>query len=139
MTTEDVCSRLVNQQYVRVPPGRSNVWVPVATRRQTLSGLSLVTASRRAGLLLQLGMFSAVWAAGPRALAGRRLPWTPPLPEQEWLTLAERIAEQVGPFDAMAVYERPQASRRGIALMLLRRDRQVAFVKLRSDGVRLAA
>lgn len=57
----------------------------------------------------------------------------------EWDELARQLRSAHGPFDAIAVYEQPQATRRGCALLLIRADRVVAFVKLRiGEEARLA-
>jgi hypothetical protein len=47
-----------------------------------------------------------------------------------WTALCTAWEKTLGPFDAQAVYQRPQATRTGLAALLLRAGRPVAFVKL---------
>jgi glycosyltransferase involved in cell wall biosynthesis len=53
---------------------------------------------------------------------------------ETWAGLEACWRSEIGEFDGMAVYERVQAHRPGLALLLMRKDRPVAFVKLRRDG-----
>jgi hypothetical protein len=66
---------------------------------------------------------------GPRALIGRSAPWQP-MSRDAWETLAFRWRTTLGAFDEVAGYQRTDASRGGVALLLLDQDRPVAFVKL---------
>jgi len=51
-----------------------------------------------------------------------------------WEELSALWSTRIGPFDSMAAYQRRQASRPGLALLLLRSGTPVAFVKLRTAG-----
>ena len=123
---------LVTTGFVRLPPGRRYVWVPTADRDAALAGLSLYAPSRRRALLAHRMLWAAVRALGPVVLPGRRHEWHPPMDVATWSGLLLAWRDQLGEFDAFAVYERPQASRNGIALLLLRGGRRIAFVKVRS-------
>ncbi|MEU5880184.1 phosphotransferase [Spirillospora sp. NPDC047279] len=107
--------------------------VPTSSRRAALAGIALLTRSRPAALACQWLLYGAVAAAGPRIIPGSRVAWTPPGGTARWGELAARL----GPFDEMAVYERPQASRSGVAAVLLRGGRPAGFLKLRDDPAEL--
>jgi len=123
----------VTTDFIRPRAGHSNVLVPNGSRRAALAGISLLTRSRPAALAAQWLLYGAVAAAGPRIIPGPRTPWRPPGDPGRWRELAARL----GPFDEMAVYERPQASRQGVAAVLLRSGRPVGFLKLRDDKTEL--
>jgi hypothetical protein len=114
------------------PPGRGHVRVPVATRRGALHGLSLYAPVRLGAVAGQAAAFALVAVTGGRLL-GRASPWAPPMSDQEWDELCGTWSSQVGPFDTVALYHRPQASRGGIAALLLRDGSSVAFLKLRTE------
>jgi hypothetical protein len=123
----------VTTDFIRPRAGHRNVLVPNGSRRAALAGISLLTRSRPAALAAQWLLYGAVAAAGPRIIPGPRTPWRPPGEPDRWRELAARL----GPFDEMAVYERPQASRQGVAAILLRSGRPVGFLKLRADRAEL--
>jgi hypothetical protein len=56
---------------------------------------------------------------------------------ERWEAVCGAWRQELGPFDAVAVYERPQASRSGISALLLNDGRPVAFVKIRQESARL--
>ncbi|WP_131736685.1 hypothetical protein [Actinomadura roseirufa] len=118
-------------QFVRPRMGTGNILVPAGSRRAALAGVALLTRSKLPALAAQWALYGAVAVAGPRAVPGPRVGWDPPGGAERWAELAARI----GPFDGLAVYERPQASRRasGLAAVLLRRGRPLGFLKVRAD------
>ncbi|GAA2152992.1 phosphotransferase [Actinomadura napierensis] len=116
-------------EFVRPRMGTGNVLVPAGSRRGALAGVSLFTRSKLPALAAQWAMYGAVAVAGPRVLPGARVRWEPPGGPERWRTLVERI----GTFDGLALYERPQASRTGLAAVLLRDGRPTGFLKLRDD------
>jgi hypothetical protein len=107
-----------------------HIWVPVWSRRAALAGLSLRAACR----MSVIGAHHAVWGvvalAGPRALPGPAVPWQPPMPCSVWQKLGEQWSAALQPYDGVAIYERPQARRTGFGVLLLQRDRRLAFVKV---------
>ncbi|WP_169807898.1 phosphotransferase [Actinomadura hibisca] len=107
--------------------------MPAGTRREALAGVALLTRSRPAAVACQWLLYLAVAAAGPRAVPGPRALWEPPGGAAEWRELAARV----GPFDALAVYERPQRSRQGLAAVLLNGGRPRGFLKVRDDPAEL--
>lgn len=109
--------------------GTRNVLIPSGSRRGALAGISLITRSRRAALAAQWGLYYAVAVLGPGLVPGERVSWEPPGGPARWGTLAVRL----GSFDDLAFYERPQASRTGLAALLLRKGRSVGFLKLREE------
>src|SRR5438876_5364179 len=81
---------------------------------------------------------ACVGLLGPRALPGRSFRWTP-LGDMEWGELSDQWRRDLGAFDDVAGYTRLQASRTGLALLLLRKGSPIAFVKLRQgDSVNLS-
>ncbi|MFC6878197.1 MULTISPECIES: phosphotransferase [Actinomadura] len=116
--------------HVRARVGQRNVLVPLGSRRAALAGVALLTRSRAPALACQWLLYGAVAAAGPRAVPGARVRWDPPGGRARW----EELAAQLGPFDHLALYERPQRSRTGLAAVLLRAGRPTGFLKLREDA-----
>lgn len=114
---------------VRLALGARNVLVPVRTRRAALAGISLVTRSRRPAVLAQWALYGAVASLGRRLVRGESATWVPPGSRDQWDDLVTRLED----FDELALYERPQASRTGLAAVLLRGGRPVGFLKLRDD------
>ncbi|RFS84682.1 hypothetical protein D0T12_14165 [Actinomadura spongiicola] len=121
--------------FVRPRMGTGNVLIPARSRRGALAGVSLFTRSKPAALAAQWALYGAVAVCGPRIVPGPRVRWEPPGGAERWRALAEHVGScgGVGPFDGLALYERPQASRTGLAAVLLRGGRPVGFLKLRDD------
>ncbi|MUN39968.1 phosphotransferase [Actinomadura litoris] len=117
------------QGFVRPSMGTRNVLVPAWSRRGALAGISLITRSKPAALAAQWALYGAVAAFGPRAVPGPRVAWEPPGGRERW----EALRARVGTFDDLALYERPQASRTGLAAVLLRAGRPTGFLKLREE------
>lgn len=115
--------------FVRAP-GAGNVLVPVSSRREALAGVSLLTKSKPVAVTAQWALYGAVAFAGPRVLPGTRTSWEAPGDPALW----QDVADGVGGFDGLAVYERPQASRSGVAAVLLRAGQPVGFLKVREDA-----
>jgi phosphotransferase family enzyme len=126
---------MMNRRYKDFPPGWGHVKIPMSSRGAALAGLGLYTACRTRALWAQRATRAMVAMLGPRALWGRSFTWNP-MSETEWETLASVWRHELGPFDDVAGYSRLQASRGGVALLLLRRGSPIAFVKLRQgdDG-----
>lgn len=122
--------------YLQVPLGRGNIWVPAWSRRASLAGLALRAPCRRAPLALHYASWLAVAALGPRVLGRRSAPWNPRPSPESWITLCDQWQAAFGQFDGMAVYEHPQRSRPGFGVLLLRKDRPLAFVKVHQDPER---
>ncbi|MBO4275425.1 phosphotransferase [Microbispora triticiradicis] len=124
----------MNERHLAFPPGRGNILIPTRDRRSARAGLSLVTLSKPVPLLMQRALHLAVGALGPWVLPGRRTTWRPPLDEESWSRISAQVVGLTGPFDGMAGYLRPQASRAGgAALLLLRGGRPVGFLKIRES------
>lgn len=119
---------------VRLPPERRYLVLPADDRRALHTGLALLTACRARPLLMQSLARLAVRVAGCRAVPGRREEWQPGFGTDLWTSLLEEWETQLGRFDNLAVYERPQSFREGIAAVPLRRGRPVAVVKVRPGG-----
>ncbi|QXJ24371.1 phosphotransferase [Actinomadura graeca] len=116
-------------EFIRPGMGTRNVLIPARSRRGALAGVSLITRSKTVALAAQWALYGAVAAFGTRVVPGPRVRWEPPGGPERW----EALATRVGPFDGLALYERPQASRTGLAAVLLRSGRPVGFLKLRDE------
>jgi len=123
--------------FVRVPPRRHNIQVPVPSRRAALAGLALYAPCRFRTLVAHHAGWALVGVLGPRVLPAPRGAWHPPMAADQWDAVCADWRRELGPFDALAVYERPQASRSGISALLLEDGRPRAFVKLRQESSRL--
>jgi hypothetical protein len=122
-------SSIVGRSFVQFPPRTGTVWVPAWSRRAALAGLALRAPCRRSVYGANYAIWGLVAAFGPWMLRGSRRAWRPPMPEAGWEGLCQQWREEIGAFDGIAVYQRPQASRPGLGLLLLLRDRALAFVK----------
>lgn len=124
----------VTRSFVTVPLTRSCIWMPTWSRRAALAGLALRAPCRPA----MVGVHAMSWALvalfGPRLFGRGQLQWTPRLPRQDWEALCRQWRDALGRFDGMAVFERPQASREGLSVLLLRDDRPLAFVKVHDQS-----
>jgi hypothetical protein len=121
----------MTERYKRFPPGWGNIKVPTSSRGAALAGLSMYAACRWRGVWAQRLAWAATWLLGPRGLPGRRSAWQPPMEPEVFLELCSLWRAELGGFEALAVHERRQTSRPGIAVLLLERGGPVAFLKLR--------
>lgn len=120
--------------YVRVPPGRRHIWVPTGSRRSVAAGLTLNTPSRPRSARGVALLWAVTRLLGPRLLSGAKQTWSPPVTPARWSDLLACWSRDIGPFDEVAIYERPQGSRTGCALLLLERGRPRALVRLGCNG-----
>jgi hypothetical protein len=102
-----------------------------------MAGLALYAPCRFRMLVAHHAGWALVGVLGPRVLPGARCAWRPPMDAERWEALCAAWRRDIGPFDALAVYERPQASRSGVSALLLADGRPRAFVKLRQEAARL--
>lgn len=121
-------------RFVRFPPGRGNVFVPVAPRRDSRTGLYLYAACRRPVVVAQRLASWAVALGGSSLLPGRRQHLQPYVPAELLLRLLETWRRDLGDFDGFAFTVRRQPSRSGFAVLLLRAGTPVAFVKVREEA-----
>jgi phosphotransferase family enzyme len=117
-------------RYKDFPPGWGHITVPTSSRSAALAGLGLYSPCRRSAAWAQWAARACVMLFGPAALPGRSFPWVPVSPA-EWSELSDAWRRELGAFDEMAGYSRLQASRTGMAVLLLRAGSPIAFVKLR--------
>lgn len=66
---------------------------------------------------------------GVRVLGGTAA-WVPPTGWSTWARLEEVWRGTVGDFNGVGLYQRPQATRSGLAALLINDERPVAFVRL---------
>lgn len=118
---------------LRLPPGRRYLVIPARDRRALVTGLTLLTSCGRRPLLMQSAARLAVRLAGCWAVPGQRESWVPEFDAVLWSTLLQDWSRVLGPFDNLAVYERPQASRAGIAVVPMQRGIPLAVIKVRPD------
>lgn len=127
----------MNVRWKQYPPRWGHVHLPLTSRRDALRSLTLYAPSRRRSVAMQCAAWALIAVAGPAVLPGATR-------SEEALSglaspdLVRRLASDVGRVDAVAYYARPQRSRSGFGMLLLRGGRRVAFVKLndRSLGPR---
>jgi hypothetical protein len=119
------------ERYKPFPPGDEQLRVPTSSRRAALAGLSLYPGCRRRAVWALRAAWAAVALFGPRVLPGHTSSWQPPMDGELWRELTEKWFTELGAFDTLAIHTRRQASRPGLALLLLRHGSPVAFVKLR--------
>jgi glycosyltransferase involved in cell wall biosynthesis len=124
----------VNERYKPFPPRWAHVRVPASSRAAALAALTLYAPCRTRGLAVRWAAWAMVRIGGTGLLPGRARTWDPPLDASDWSALLERWRELVGDFDALAVYERPQPMRQGVAVLLIASGEPVGFVKLRQGG-----
>ena len=117
------------------PPGRGTVSVPRGSRREAAAGLVLAGPSKRGPRLGTMVAWLAARTIGPIVLH----PWSRAADEEEALALLDDLRAQIGPFDAVATYRPRQVERRHRALLLVRRGRPTAFVKVREENAAIAA
>lgn len=115
------------------PPGRGQLSIPMSSRGAALAGLSLYATCRMTATLAQRATWMCISLLGPRAIPGKSRAWQP-LSGDAWEALSQILRRDVGAFDEIAGYGRTDASRGGVALLLLRDGVPIAFVKLR-EGV----
>ena len=127
-------TRSTTERYKSFPPGQDYFRVPLSSKRAALAGLSLYPSCKPRALVGQHAAWIAVTLFGPKALVGPASPWRPSIDDDAWAELSALWRTHLGSFDSMAAYERRQASRPGLALLLLRGGTPVAFVKLRTAG-----
>lgn len=114
------------------PWRKRGVLLPSGDRRTAALGVCMFTASRPGVLAAQAASFWLVRLVGAGALPGRTRQWTAPFPAELWPELLTQWRSCVGDFDSMAVYQRRQAERDGLTLLLTRSGSGVAVVKVRS-------
>ncbi|GAA1851176.1 phosphotransferase [Myceligenerans crystallogenes] len=114
---------------LRPATGTRNVLVPLTSRSGAAAGISLITRSRWYAVASQWALWGLASTIGPRAVPGEHVAWDPPGGAERWTALRADLPE----FHDLAVYQRPQASRGGLAALLLRSGHPVGFLKLRDD------
>ena len=124
--------RDAGERYKDFPPGWGHLRIPISSRSAALAALALYAPCRPRAFLVQRAAWVITKLVGPRALPGRAVHWTPSVPPDVWSEITSQLRDAVGSFDAVAGYERLQASRPGFALLVLREGAAVAFVKLRA-------
>jgi hypothetical protein len=119
-----------SQRFKDFPPGWGHLKVPVSSRRAALAGLGLYSPCRSRARWAHRAVRACVAIFGPLVLPGKSVRWAP-MSEVEWLELSNAWRRELGAFEEVAGYRRLQASRTGLALLLLHKGSPVAFVKLR--------
>ncbi len=117
-------------EYIRFPPGRGHILVPVGPAEASALGATLYTACRPKALAAQAAAWALLRVGGQRLLPGRRQRWEPELALATFHRLLADWSRSAGTIQAIAVYTRPQASRAGVALLVCA-DRRSMLVRLR--------
>ena len=124
----------INRHYKPFPPGLGHIKVPLSSRGSALAATGLYAPCRPRALVMQRIVRSCIRLFGPRILPGRSVAWHPPAEAAVWSALLSQWRRAIGPFDEIAIAERAQTFRTGVALLLLKNSVPVAFVKLRRTG-----
>lgn len=132
-TAPQLGARVASGPFRPVPPATRNIWVPAWSRKAALAGLGLRAPCRPSVVAAHHTAWAAIGVGGPQLLPGRAQAWHPPTGAEAWEALCDAWTASVGAFDGIAIYERPQHTRAGVGVLLLHRDRSVAFVKVLSD------
>jgi hypothetical protein len=120
------------------PPGRTGVLLPLDNRRAAALGVCMYTVSNPLPLLLQRAAFTAASIVGPRVFPGAGGQWPSPPWEDVWEQLGADLADAIGPFTHVAVYQRKQTERSGLTMTVVDGRRAVAVVKVRDEPDGLA-
>jgi len=112
--------------WVRYPPPHGALLLPLDARALAAEAVAREAACRPAALLARSAATRWIRRFGAGSL-GARAAWSPGLAPGEWNALLDDVRQAVGGFDACAVWERRQASRRGFALLLGGARGPVAF------------
>lgn len=94
----------------------------------------MYTACRVTGVWGQRLAWAGITLLGPRIIPTRSTCSEPPIEPETWEQLLLLWRSELGDFDSMVIYERPQSRRRGLAVLPLNDGDPIAFVKLREDG-----
>jgi hypothetical protein len=119
-------------KYLALSP-LGNLLLPTASRRSTVAGLSMWSATRRRARLLQWVYRSVAATLGTGALPGEDVEWAPPLEGAVYALHSTQWRSWFGEVTEMAVYRPTQTERTGFAALLLRDGRAVGFLKCRPE------
>ena len=122
--------------FVRFPPGRGHIHVPLEPSGAAALGTTLYAASRRRPFLAQQALWALARVGGGRLLPGVRGTWQSPVEPEIWAELWESWSALLGGIEGVSVYERPQTSRSGLVLALWRPGRSMV-VRLSSNPLRI--
>ncbi|HEU0299535.1 MAG TPA: hypothetical protein VFR37_08780 [Longimicrobium sp.] len=120
------------ERWKRFPPEHGGLLLPLdAGPAAAVAALGAYAGCRPGAGLARAA--AAGWARllGPGRLPGHPEAWDPPLAHEQWEALLETLRRRTVRFDALAVLERRQPHRAGLALLLLQGGSAAAFVKLR--------
>jgi hypothetical protein len=126
---------LAGERFKTFPPKWSHIQVPTSSSQAALAALALYSPCQPAGYAVRDTAWHAVRTMGPRALPSRRRRWDPPMDADTWRTLLDRLRQELGRFDSLAVLARPQPERSGFSLLLIDGDRGRAFVRIHRGAV----
>lgn len=127
----------MDAHWKRFPPERGGLLLPLDHGpAAAAAALDAWAGCRPGAAMARRAATACVRLLGPGRLPGPAEAWTPPLAADEWDELLETLRHEAARFDALAVLERRQPERAGLALLLLQRGRPAAFVKLRPRPAR---
>lgn len=129
----------IEERYKGFPPGSGQLRIPTSSRGAALVGLAMYAPCRPSATWVLRVARLAVRVLGPHGLPGRRRPWRAPVEPEVWAALVLRWSRELGSFDSMAVYQRTQSQRTGVALMLVESGRPIGFVRLQPGSGRALA
>jgi hypothetical protein len=104
-------------------------------RRAAMAGMALAAPSRPPVVRAHRALAATVATVGARWFPPARSVWPHWLGDEEGAVLLEDLERSIGRIDAVALHVPRQAGRRSLAVVALRDEVPVAFVKVKPDGV----
>ena len=114
------------------PPNLGVITLSARGRRAELAGMALYGPCRRRTVAAHFACWAIAAVTGTQVLPLRRAPALPDI--VDWAELYAAWEASLGHFDGLAWYRRRQRSRSGLLVLLLRRGRAVATVKVRDEA-----
>lgn len=118
-----------SERYVRFPPRQHNILLPARPVHATARSMSLYTACKPHAVATQWILWTAARVGVLRA--ARTTGWTPPFPADQFQSLRQSLARELGwSPDCFAIYERIQPGRPSLTMLVIR-DSDAALVRVR--------
>lgn len=117
-------------------PSISHIWIPRRDGRSAAIGLAMHSPCRPTVVAAQRLLWAITRVFGPAILPGRRTHWEDPVDIESWLGMTSEWQREFGLWDSVAMYRRPQLTRSGCALVLVRDGRAIGFVRVTTSSER---
>lgn len=120
--------------FVRFPPPAGPLILSTDSRAASMAGIASWSACRPVSRAARATGWWFVRLLGPRFLPLPRIEWDPPFTQEEWSSLMSKWEEALGEIVGFAVYERSQAERSGLLLLVVGTSGPTGFIKVRPSG-----